>query len=185
MALVDGDTGVYGVEHPTDMQEEASCLPGDVAPQSMAVGKKGLIVDPYGNQFTGHWVVPPGREQRRTLVTELLAIPFDTRIHYISAHLHPFAESLELKDLTTGDTLFRSTARGPEQAIGLTQVESYSSAEGIPVYHDHEYEMVSVYDNTSGTDQDAMATFFVYLYDPEVEHALETMRTDVATLALP
>ena len=38
----------------------------------------------------------------RTLVTELMSLPYDTTVHYIAVHLHPFAESLELIDLTTG-----------------------------------------------------------------------------------
>jgi hypothetical protein len=142
----------------------------------MEVDRKGLIVDALGRKFTGHWVVPPGREERRTLVNELLAIPYDTTIHYIGVHLHPFAESLELRDLTTGETLYRARARGPDAGIGLAHVEHYASAEGIPLYADHDYEMVSVYDNTSGEDQDAMATFFIYLRDPEAERALEGLR---------
>jgi hypothetical protein len=121
-------------------------------------------------------VVPPGREVRHTLVTELLEIPFDTTIHSIATHLHPFAESLALRDLTTGETLFEARARGPEQGLGLAWVDSYTSVDGIPVYADHEYEMVSTYDNTSGADQDAMAAFVLYLHDKEAESGLEKLR---------
>jgi hypothetical protein len=174
MALVDGPHGVYGVDQPTEMQEGASCLPGEVAPQS--VDRKGIILDDLGRQFTGHWVVPPGREERRTLVTELLAIPFDTTIHFVAVHAHPFTESIELRDLTRGEVLFRSETRPPAQGIGLAHVDHFSSVEGIPVYRDHEYEMISVYDNTSDEDQDAMATFFLYLRDKDAERALAAMR---------
>ncbi|MGE4605458.1 MAG: hypothetical protein AAEJ52_01805 [Myxococcota bacterium] len=38
-----------------------------------------------------------------------------------------------------------------------------SSADGIPIYRDHEYELISTYNNTSGVDQDAMATMFLYV----------------------
>jgi len=37
--------------------------------------------------------------------------------------------------------------------------------EGIPIYKDHQYELVSVYDDTSGVDQDSMAVMFRYLLD--------------------
>ena len=184
MALIEGDNAYYGVSDPNAMQEGASCLPGHVAPQA-AGQRHGIITDELGQQFTGHWVVPPGREVRRTLVTELLDIPFDTTIHFIATHLHPFAESLQLRDLTTGETLYESRARGPETGLGLAFVDAYSSADGIPVFADHEYEMVSVYDNTSGEDQDAMATFVVYLKDAEAEQGLAALRASLGPASPP
>ena len=105
----------------------------------------------------------PGREENHTLVTKLLALPYDTTLHYVAVHLHPFAESVELRDLTGGTTVYKSHARQVPGRIGLAEVEFLSSAEGIPLYKDHQYEVVSVYDNTSGVDQDAMATMFLYL----------------------
>jgi hypothetical protein len=179
MASLDDGSLAYGVEHPSDMQEGAACLPGDIAPQASTMDKS-VITDSLGRRFTGHWIVPPGREVRRTLVTELLAIPFDTTVHYIAVHLHPFAESLELRDLTTGESVFTSHARGPDVGVGLTDVEYFSSVEGVPVYADHDYEMISTYNNTSGVDQDAMATFFLYLRDTQAEPGLEALRERLA-----
>jgi len=121
--------------------------------------------DTHGQEFTAHWVVEPGREVNTTLVTEFFNLPFDTRVHYIAVHLHPFAESLELIDRTTGETIFRSMARNSEDKIGLEEVEYFSSVEGVPVFKDHEYELVSVYNNTSGENQDSMAVMFLYLED--------------------
>jgi hypothetical protein len=174
MALVEGDNAYYGVEDPSEIQEGASCLPGHVAPQ--APPNHRVSTDDLGQKFTGHWVVPPGREVRHTLVTGLLNIPFDTTLHFVATHVHPFAESLTLRDLTTGETLYEARTRGTEQGVGLAWVDSYTSVEGIPVYADHEYEMVSVYDNTSGEDQDAMATFVLYLRDQEAESGLAKLR---------
>ena len=37
------------------------------------------------------------------------------------------------------------------------------------MYRDHEYDLISVYNNTSGVDQDAMATMFIYLHDKEFQ----------------
>jgi hypothetical protein len=179
MALIEGDNAYYGVQQPSEIQEGASCLPGHVAPQAGAMGL-GILKDDLGQQFTGHWVVPAGREERRTLVTKLLDIPVDTSIHAIATHLHPFAESLTLRDLTTGETLYKAGARGPEEGLGLAWVSSYSSGKGIPVFADHDYEMVSIYDNTSGEDQDAMASFVLYLHDNEAEQGLEALRASLA-----
>ena len=176
MALVDGDSGVYGVSDPTPEQVAASCELGEHAPGATTLS---MNADPFGRTFTQHWVVPPGREVRRTLITQTLALPFDTTVHFIGVHLHPFAESLEMRDLTTGETIYRSTARQPEDGIGLASVDYFSSIEGIPLYKDHEYEMVSVYNNTSSEDQDAMGTFFLYLRDRQTEARLDTLRADL------
>lgn len=123
--------------------------------------------DSLGQRFSGHWVVQPGREENRTLVTEILDLPFDTTVHYVAVHLHPFAESLELRDLTTGESVFRSQVRPAQKGIGIEHVDFFSSAEGLPLYRDREYEIVSVYNNTSGEDQDSMAVMYLYLLDRE------------------
>jgi hypothetical protein len=47
--------------------------------------------------------------------------------------------------------------------VGLERVEYFSSEEGIPLYADHDYELVSIYQNDTGERQDAMATMFLYL----------------------
>jgi hypothetical protein len=98
-------------------------------------------------------------------VTEFLNLPFDTTAHYIAVHLHPFAESLELIDRTTGETVFRAKVDGADGRIGIDRVDYLESAEGIPFYKDHQYELVSVYDNTSGEAQDSMAVMYLYLLD--------------------
>ena len=121
--------------------------------------------DRFGQKFTGHWVVKPGREVNKTLVTKFLQLQFDTKIHYIAVHLHPFAESLTLIDRTTGETVFDAKTKQTDGKIGLAHVDHYESVEGMPIYKDHEYELLSVYNNTSGEDQDSMAVMFMYLHD--------------------
>lgn len=164
VALLEGKDGHFGVDQPTEAQKHASCLPGLTAPDSKFPVVYG---DEQGRKVTGHWVVPPGREERHTLINSIMQIPNDTTLHFIGVHLHPFAESIELRDLTTGKTLFKSRARGPEKGIGLSHVDYFTSREGIPVSKGHDYELVSVYDNTSGTEQDAMASMFFYFLDKE------------------
>lgn len=156
-----GQSGlVYGVENP-DMEEHgAGCAVG-----SSAV-KGDVDLDKHGREFTAHWVVEPGREVTRTLVTEFLNLDFDTRAHYIAVHLHPFAESLELLDRTTGEIVYRSEPVGAQGRIGVEHIPFYSSAVGRPMYKDHEYELVAVYNNTSKEPVDSMAVMYLYLADP-------------------
>ena len=104
LALIDGKDGHYGkTGNETHPAEGTGCLERQNASAH-------TYQDGEGRTFTGHWVVPPGREVNTTRVTQLLSLPYDTTVHYIAVHLHPFAESLELKDLNTGKVVFRSEA---------------------------------------------------------------------------
>ncbi len=158
LQLIEGDVPYFGVEKPDKAHHGTGCLVGQTASNNQ-------YEDSFGRHFTGHWVVKPGREENRTLATKLMKLPYDTTIHYIAVHLHPFAESIELRDLTDNKTLFKSKATNFREKIGLEHVEAFSSEEGIPVYKDHEYELVSVYNNTTNEDQDSMAVMYLYLLD--------------------
>lgn len=171
LKLLDGKDGHYGLDQePAQTPHEGhgehgshgACLPGENA------GKHSLD-DGKGRVFTGHWVVKPGREVNHTRVTELMDLPFDTRVHYVAVHLHPFAESLELIDLTTGKSVYKAKTRQAEKGIGLAHVDFYASEEGFPVFRDHEYEIVSTYNNTSSQDQDSMAVLNLYMLDEKFQ----------------
>ena len=61
--------------------------------------------------------------------------------------------------------MFRAETRSPPLRIGLDHVEHFSSAKGIALYKDHQYELVSVYDNTTNEMQDSMAVMLLYMLD--------------------
>ncbi|HUQ80969.1 MAG TPA: hypothetical protein VM076_07530 [Gemmatimonadaceae bacterium] len=136
-------------------------------------GAEGMSADtlPYkdreGRTFAGHWVVKPGREERRTPINGWLQMSQDLKIHYVSVHLHPFAESLQLRDVTTGQTVLASKAENRAERIGLARADQIASREGITLHKDHQYELVSEYNNTSGADRTAMAVMYLYLEDTE------------------
>ena len=157
LSATDGRYGIDPASH--EGHDMASCLPGQNAASYE-------YHDAYNRTFTGHWVVAPGREVNRTPVDAMLRLSQDTTIHYIAVHLHPFAESLELYDKTAGKTVWKSRAENPSGRIGLNRVDTFSSEEGVPIYHDHHYELISTYNNTSKENQDSMAVMFLYLKDP-------------------
>jgi len=164
LELLKGEHGNFDEEKPPE--HGSGCMMGANAVQG------GEYVDHLGKEFTGHWIVKPGREENHTPVTKLLALPFDTTIHHIAVHLHPFAESLTLVDKTTGKVVYEAkTEQLGAGKIGLAHVDSFSSEEGIPVYKDHEYELVSVYNNTTNEEQDSMAVMLLYLLDKEFARA--------------
>lgn len=162
LKLLSGDAGYWNVAEPDESKHGPSCLPGTAASSSFPSSTK---KDKLGREFTGHWNVEPGVEENHTNVTDLLRLPYDTTFHYANVHLHPFAEYIELRDITEGKTVFRSEVRTPDGRIGITHVDEFSSREGLPLYRDHEYEIVSRYNNTSGVQQDAMATIMIYVRD--------------------
>lgn len=169
LALTEGESGYFGVQEPDEETHGPGCLVESSASEHS-------YPDGLGRVFTGHWQVPPGRQENRTLVTRLMNVPYETEMHYVAVHLHPFAESLELRDLTEGTTLFRAEASQFEGKIGLAEVEHFADVEGVSLYPDHEYELVSLYDNTSGETQDSMAVMYIYLRDRQVEAQLDELR---------
>ena len=164
MKLLDGAHGHFGVGIADEATHGPGCLPGD-----SAVPNATVYEDATQQKFTGHWVVKPGREVSHTNVTRQLNLPFDTTLHYAAVHLHPYAESLELRDRTTGETVFASRARNHEDRIGLAHVDSFESEGGVPMFRDHEYELVSTYDNPTASDQDSMAVMLLFLLDRRFE----------------
>ena len=151
----------FGEEDPSAVQRGAWCLPGENASTH-------IYTDAHSRRFTGHFVVKPGRHRYRTLATHQMNLLDDTTIHYIAVHLHPFAESIELRDLTTGESVYKSYAKNFKGKIGLDTVDHLSSETGIPVYKSHEYEVVSVYNNTTSVDQDSMAVLFLYYREKDL-----------------
>jgi hypothetical protein len=158
-------TSMMGSAPAGEQHHGASCLIGQRAPQAAATSAD--YTDPSGRKMTGHWIVPPGRQVNASDITWFLNLPYNTRLHYAAAHLHPFAESLSVRDVTTGAIIVQARATNPGKGIGLAHVETFTSLEGVPLYADHKYELQSVYNNTSGANADSMASVFLGLDDPE------------------
>ena len=142
-----------------------TCLVGMRAPN--AAGMASDYIDPKGRHMTGHWVVPPGKQVNTSDATWFMNLPYDSKLHYAAVHLHPYAQSLTLRDATTGTDVFKAQAVNPKNAVGLERVDSFVSLEGVPMYKNHKYELVSVYNNPTKQNADSMASMFMALDDPE------------------
>ncbi|HEY2092446.1 MAG TPA: peptidylprolyl isomerase [Thermoanaerobaculia bacterium] len=152
-----------------------SCLILPRAPN--AVGTRSDYTDPQGHKVTGHWVVPPGHQVNHSDITWFMGLPMNASLHWAAAHLHPYAQSLTIRDTTTGETIFEVKATGPKDKVGLDKVETFTSEKGVPMFKDHKYELISVYDNPTQQNADSMASAFLALEDPAF------VRPDEATLA--
>lgn len=152
---------------PTDNNPNM-CLPVETKNHSYTNDK--------GEALSGHWVIFPGRETYNYDITHQLQLKDSTTMHSIATHLHPFAETLALRDKTSDSTLFISKAENYKDKIGLKKVSYFSSEEGIMLYPDHDYELVLQTNNTTKINQDMMASMFVFLYDKEMHDKLKTYK---------
>jgi hypothetical protein len=176
LKLVAGEQGYPGLKHADPDVHGESCSVGEVLDVS------NQFENPDGNTYTNHWIVEPGREENHTLVSPRLGLKRDVSVHYINVHVHPYAESIELRDLTTGETVYKSRITNHTDRIGIASAETYSSGNGLTLFKDHEYTLISVYQNDSGQRQDAMASMFLYIRDESFEraHAAKTGRAKLS-----
>jgi hypothetical protein len=165
LASLEGEALVFGREQSDEhLEDDASCHAG-----LTAAGNQRAYKDKQGRSFTGHWIVDPGTHEYRTLVTDQMKIPYDTTAHFIGVHVHPYSKSLELRDLTTGNTVWKSSHESRTDGIGLSWIDYFSSREGLPIHAGHEYVLISVYENPTTEPSDAMATMFLYYHDKQFE----------------
>jgi hypothetical protein len=125
-----------------------------------------------GDLYTGHWVVPEGKDTFSYDVTSMLNLPFSTTLHYAGVHVHPYCTSLSLIDKTTNEVVFRSSIENVPNTTKMSHIDVYSSVEGKMIYQDHQYELVCYTNNDSGKEQDMMAVMLLYLYDQELDEKL-------------
>ena len=160
MIASDGKPGYFGEKSPDPA----------VHGQGTAANKLATTLtfpDPLGQNFGDYWYLDKGVQETRTLVTHLFRLKFDTKLHLATGHLYSYGRSLELRDLTADETLVKLevTKRGPKGEV--LELEQFSSIEGVPISMDHQYELVSIYDNTSDVQQKAAASMSLYLEDRE------------------
>lgn len=127
-----------------------------------------------GEALSGHWVIFPGKDKYKYDITHQLQLRDSTTMHHVATHLHPFAETLSLRDKTMDSTLFVSKAENYKDKIGLKNVTYLSSVEGIMLYPNHHYELVLETNNTTNKNQDMMASMFLFLYDKEMHEKIKT-----------
>lgn len=151
-----------------------SCAAGTHQPEEEVKTASGSHSVTLDEGRTAHWLVPPGRHTYRSDVTETLNIPYDTKVHYVTGHLHPHGELIELIDRTEERTVFSIRSKDADDKPIVAGMEEFSLPEGVPIYKDHRYELVATYDNTTSSEIDAMG--MIYLYLQEKEFASQAVR---------
>ncbi|NNJ80574.1 MAG: hypothetical protein HKP11_00120 [Flavobacteriaceae bacterium] len=152
-------------DNPEPSDDPNLCLPLDL--------KNHSFPNAEGVRFAAHWVLPKGEHLYKFDVTYQLQLKEDTKIHAMAAHLHPDAQEFTLYDLTEDKPVYTINCENYDEKIGLKNVPTYSSSEGLQIYADHEYELQLLTNNPSDEFRDMMAVLFVYLYDREMDEHLQ------------
>ena len=118
--------------------------------------------------------MPSGNTQYEYDITYQLALKEDTTIHAMIAHLHPYAKTFSLYDMTAHEFVYSFKCENYDEKIGLKNVPTYSSAEGIKLFADHKYKLVLVTTNTAIESRDMMAVLYTYVYDREMDDHLRS-----------
>lgn len=159
------------------MEHMKACVsmshPGEGCVEPMAaraagavVSTKGGVQAQFGNDVTYHWMVPPGRHTYRVRVAaKELNLNAPTTLHYATAHLHPYGESLELLDLTAQRSVLKIGAEDYRDKVGVAHMGEFQSESGVVIAPDHQYELRAEYNNTTSSDSDAMAILYLYLLE--------------------
>jgi hypothetical protein len=165
---------VYGFEPIGRASPHAVCHsathPGAACGAFVAGSASDSFVASVGTANTIHWMIPPGRYESRVPVTGQLALPYDTAAHYVTAHLHPFGKSVALVDKTDGVTLFTIVSEDFHDRLGVARMDELALPEGTPLSKDHEYELVTVYDNPTDRPADVMSILYIYALDKQFHH---------------
>lgn len=140
------------------------CIPVETKNHSYPDGK--------GNMLSGHWVIPKGKKTYQSSINAQLQMKDSLRLHAAAVHVHPFATSITLMDLTTNKILFKSNVLNHQKSIGLTKIDAFSSEDGVWLFADHQYILTMDVNNTTAIDQDMMGSMFLFFYDEELDKKL-------------
>ncbi|MBL4663756.1 MAG: hypothetical protein JKY22_09445 [Flavobacteriaceae bacterium] len=144
----------YDLENPYNSKnnDPKLCAPIDLKNHS------GPGVD--GIPLSAHWKLPEGKTRYEFDVTYQLYLQEDTTIHAMAAHLHPGAETFILYDTTEDKPVYVFNCENYTNKVGLKNVPSYSSEEGILLKADHSYKLILETYNPSTDFRDMMAVLF-------------------------
>lgn len=128
-------------------------------------GKHQTIVEGRSSSIKhgGHWLVPPGRQVLKQRHSGIIPVDAAT-VHLVAVHLHNYGVSMRLTDITEGRVLWHTEVVYEPDRVQISNIPAFLSPTGFPIYKDHEYEVESLYENTTDQPIDAMAIMFLYYH---------------------
>jgi hypothetical protein len=145
-----------------------------------SVSENHLLIGDSGKKFTGHWIAGTGKNEYRTIIGKIPGIKRPSTVHVATAHLHPYADTLELWDKNENKLVLSIVAKNYLNRTGFHNVSVFKHEEGILIYPEINYELVCKVNNTSSVNQDMMAVLFLYFRDDEIMNNLKSNLTNIA-----
>lgn len=148
-----------------EKKEMPGCLPttvGLVAPNSVP----NTSFDSWcGNRRSGHWVVAPGRHTYQSGCPEL-RVPSNRTVRMVWSHVHPLLESASMIECSTRKPLFTVTSKTrTEPGLEIEEIKLLTFPEGLLMKANTNFEIQSVYNNTTKVAQDSMVALGVFFDD--------------------
>jgi hypothetical protein len=133
--------------------------------------------DPLRQTFAADWWVPPSQTvTTRTLVTRLLNLPYDTTLHLATGQALPGVQRLQLVDQTGQKVLVTLDVEPVTQAGSPDPVPGFRSLPGVPMYAQHDYELLVTCHNSGSRPLPAKAAMILYLRDREYSVAEQRLQ---------
>ena len=105
--------------------------------------------------------VRPGKHQQEAT----FQLPFEGRIHLVGAHIHPYAKSVQLFDVSRSQSVWNGIVKA-DAAGNTAALPVYSDVAGFAVHAGDVFKVSSTYENPNNYPIDAMAgVFIVYTKD--------------------
>ncbi|MBS7787507.1 hypothetical protein KIH23_09385 [Flavobacterium sp. CYK-55] len=142
--------------------------------------KNHVYTDAQGNNYSGHWLIKPGKNTYKSNVDNQLMIEDSLRLHAAAIHAHPMSRYITLWDVTTQRPVFTSKIQNHKNKIGIDYISSFLSEKGVWLYKNHHYELILDVDNTSGKDQDMMGSMFLFFYDQKLDRLLNQPKSKLS-----
>ena len=121
-----------------------------------------MYYDSYARKYTGHWKIPPGKEDIEMNVDKMLNISKKRKVIMAVAHVHPFCTEIALVNEQSNEKVVPLIMKQANTGIGLNEIQVLIPEKEIwldPTIH---YSLSSTYINTSEDTLSAMSVMYLY-----------------------
>ena len=134
----------------------------DMLANNLALNGLDMYYDSYARKYTGHWKIPPGKEDIEMNVDKMLNISKKRKVIMAVAHVHPFCTEIALVNEQSNEKVVPLIMKQANTGIGLNEIQVLIPEKEIwldPTIH---YSLSSTYINTSEDTLSAMSVMYLY-----------------------
>ena len=121
-----------------------------------------MYFDTYGRKYTGHWKIPPGKEEIQMNVDKMLNISQKRKVIMAVGHVHPFCKEVALVNERSNEKVVHLVMKQANKGIGLNEIQVLIPEKEIWLEPSEHYSLSSTYVNTSEDTLSAMTVMYLY-----------------------